>query len=108
MEMGYIHCAARERDRMVPFGNTAEKGVGKLSDKGAGTSPKRQTDGSAVYQLLRRADEPSGFLETDQVLWEEGGDRIRDHTAYAAPFVCGTSDQQWSRFKVGAGDVRTF
>lgn len=62
----------------------------------------------AVYELYRWCNEPSGFLETDQVLWEEGGDRIRDHTAYAAPFVCGTSDQQWSRFKVGAGDVRTF
>ena len=62
----------------------------------------------AVYELYRWCNEPSGFLETDQVLWEEGGDRIGDHTAYAAPFVCGTSDQQWSRFKVGAGDVRTF
>lgn len=108
LQMEYVICTDIHKERIIPFGNVAKGGTDKIYAGWKRSSDQPGGLSVAVYELYRWCNEPSGFLETDQVLWEEGGDRIGDHTAYAAPFVCGTSDQQWSRFKVGAGDVRTF
>lgn len=108
LQMEYVICTDIHKERIIPFGNVAREALTRYMQDGRDHLISQADCPWLFTNCTGGAMSRQEFLETDQVLWEEGGDRIGDHTAYAAPFVCGTSDQQWSRFKVGAGDVRTF
>jgi integrase/recombinase XerD len=106
LSTGYITCVDAHKERVIPITPVAKDTLVRYIREGRPQLVKEFC--LVIYQLCRRGDEPSGILEVDQILRQESRDRIRNHTAYIAPFICCTSGVQRSRFKDCAGDIGTF
>ena len=112
MEMGYIHCAARERDRMVPFGNTAKKVLESYLTKAREHLLKgKQTDllftNCSGGQMSRQ-----GFWKLIKLYAERAGidGDITPHTlrhSFAVHLVAGGADLHAVQEMLGHSDIST-
>lgn len=112
MEMGYIHCAARERDRMVPFGNTAKKVLESYLAKAREHLLKgKQTDllftNCSGGQMSRQ-----GFWKLIKLYAERAGidGDITPHTlrhSFAVHLVAGGADLHAVQEMLGHSDIST-
>ena len=87
MQVGYITCRDRNKERMVPFRKERAPGVGPVHGPGPHGAAQGENLGVAVHQLQRPGHEPPGLLEADQALRGESRDQDRHHPPHTAPFL---------------------
>ena len=107
LQMNFILCRDGSKERLVPFGKEARTALA-LSGESEGSAAWRSAAGRALCELFRSADEPTGILEVDQILCQEGRHPGGYHTAYAQTFFCGASGGERCGSAQCAGDVGTF
>lgn len=107
LQMGYITCAGQEKGRVIPFGSAARNTEG-VSGEGQEKTAAGWERRVCVCELFRKADEPSGILESAENLRQGGWDQCRSHTAYSPPFLCGASAAEWSGSQECPGDAGAF
>ena len=112
LEMGYVHCAARERDRLIPFGNTAKKVLEDYLRRGREPLLKGRESDLLFTNCSGGQMSRQGFWKVIKLYAERAGIEgdITPHTlrhSFAVHLVAGGADLQAVQEMLGHSDIST-
>lgn len=107
-QMGYITCREQEKDRIIPFGNTARKAL----EQYAGEAREKLLKGRASEFLFVNCSggghEPSGILEDFERIRIQRRDYGRYYAPHAPAFFCSPYAAERGRSEKSSGNAGPF